>query len=364
MNETRRDAILIVDDVELNRAVLCEVFRNDYVIFEAENGQEAIKVLKKIGERTAAILLDVLMPVMDGLETLRKLKEAGVLETIPVFLITADGSERNIQCGYEMGAMDVIRKPIMPDFVRRRVCSIIELYQARESLSQRVERQEKLIAQRQHEIQELNSSVIELLATAIEFRDHESGEHVNRIHDLTHLLLCSLREMGAERCQFSDEQIEQIATAAILHDVGKIAIPDYILNKPGRLTPEEYEVMKTHTVRGCELLNQVKQLHGNPVYEYALDICRHHHERWDGRGYPDHLKGDQITVWSQVVSLADVYDALVSRRVYKESYTHAQAMRMILNGECGRFNPELLKSLEKVQDRIERAIVERAAAMA
>lgn len=349
---TRRDAILIVDDMELNRAILCEVFRGEYEILEAENGKEALEILDGHAEQVAAILLDVVMPVMDGFETLERLEKRGLLKSIPVFLITADGTEENMHMGYDMGVMDIITKPIVPYFVKRRVCSVIELYQAREDLSSRVETQERVLEQRDQEIQELNSSMIEVLATAIEFRDCESGEHVNRIRDLTDLLLRSLREMGLESCQFSDEQIEQISIAAVMHDVGKIAIPDQILNKPGRLTAEEFEIMKTHTVRGCELLERIPKMRETPVYQYAYDICRHHHERWDGRGYPDHLKGDEIEIWSQVVSVADVYDALVSKRVYKDAFAHEQAIEMILGGQCGQFNPALLQSLQQLQGRI------------
>lgn len=348
----RRDTILVVDDMEVNRAILCEAFRGTNRVAEAENGQEALEIVRRDPDAIAAILLDVVMPVMDGFTFLEHLTELGLMERIPVFLITADCSEKNMHRGYDMGVMDIISKPVVPYFVRRRVSSVVELYQARERLSGVVDIQERELEQQAREIQELNSSIIVTLSTAIEFRDCESGQHVQRIHDLTALLLRGLREGGFAGCTFSQEQIEQIATASIMHDVGKIAIPDSILNKPGRLTKEEFEVMKQHTVKGCELLDQIPKSKENPVYQYAYDICRHHHERWDGRGYPDGLKGEEISIWAQVVALADVYDALTNERCYKPAFTHQEASRMILDGECGLFNPVLLQAFEALLDQI------------
>lgn len=350
-----RNCLLIVDDMEINRAILCEAFKQDYELLEAENGEQALELLARYPARIAAVLLDVVMPVMDGFEALEHMYTEGYMQKIPVFLITADCTEKNIRRGYDMGVVDTIGKPIIPYFVQRRVNSVVELYQAREQLSGVVQVQEQALAEKAIEIQELNSSIIETLSTAIEFRDCESGGHVRRIRDLTKLFLEDLREIGFEGCAVTDEQIEQIATAAIMHDVGKIAIPDRILNKPGRLTPEEFEVMKTHTIKGCELLERIPKSRDNPIYRYAYDICRHHHEKWDGNGYPDGLKGEQISIWSQVVSLADCYDALTSERVYKPPYSSPEAVNMILNGECGAFNPTLLRTFEKLQDRIRRA---------
>ena len=289
-----RDLLLIVDDMELNRAILSEAFREDYQILEAENGLEALSLINQYAPRIAAVLLDVVMPEMDGFQLLEELKGRSLLQQIPVFLITADCSEEKMHRGYELGVMDIIGKPVVPYFVRRRVRSVVELFQAREQLGRTVDLQDRQLARQAMEIQELNRSIIESLATAIEFRSGESGQHVRRISALTGQLLRQLREEGCVGCAFSDEIIEQISDAAILHDVGKIAIPDQILNKPGRLTAEEFELMKTHTVKGCQLLEQIPQYRTNPLYLYAHDICRHHHERWDGRGYPDKLAGDEI----------------------------------------------------------------------
>ena len=244
--------------------------------------------------------------------------------------------------------MDVIGKPVIPYVVLRRVQSVVELFGARERLSNVVELQQSEILEKARRIVELNQGMIEALAAAIEFRNGESGEHVRRIHDITGYMLKNT-EMGEG---FGPDDVDNIALAAIMHDVGKIAIPDAILNKPGKLTAEEFEIMKTHTVQGERLLGTIPQLRESEAYFYACDIARHHHERWDGRGYPDGLKGDEIPVWSQIVSLADVYDALTSKRVYKNAFSPQRALEMIQNGECGVFNPRLLDSFMKAEPEI------------
>lgn len=341
----KSDIVLIVDDNEINRALLDNIFSRDYQILEAENGKEAIEKLIRYKDKICAVLLDVVMPVMDGMEVLEKLNRMGWTEWMPVFLITAETGGSTLQRAYSLGVMDVIHKPIVPYITERRINSVIELFQARKRLSHKVEEQQTEILEQAQRIIDLNEGLIEALATTIEFRSGESGSHVRRIHDITkHMLLYT--ELGEG---LSEETVEQIALASIMHDVGKVAIPDSILNKPGRLTPEEFEIMKTHTVRGAELLDHIPQMKEQEAFCYAYDIARHHHERWDGKGYPDGLKGDEISIWSQIVSIADVYDALVSRRVYKEAYGADTALRMIHNGECGVFNPRLLEQFSNVE---------------
>ncbi|HIV39770.1 MAG TPA: response regulator [Candidatus Blautia stercorigallinarum] len=345
--------ILIVDDMEINRAILSQIFADRNQILEGENGLEAVQILEERREHIAAVLLDILMPVMDGFQVMEKMKDMGLMEKIPVFLITADSSEESMRRGYQLGAMDIIEKPIVPYFVRRRVESVMELFAARERLSHVVELQGQKLRRQEQEILNLNYSIIESLSTAIEFRSGESGEHVKRIRRLTRLLLEELGRTGKKEYVFSDREIQEISQASIMHDVGKIAISDLILNKPGRLTDEEFEIMKSHTVMGCQVLEQIPQYKNNRLYQYAYDICRHHHERWDGKGYPDGLKGREITVWSQVVSVADVFDALTNKRVYKPAIPVPEAMDMIFSGQCGAFNPELLEALEKILPQIE-----------
>lgn len=343
-----REALLIVDDDAINRAILERIFAEDHAILEAEDGRTGLETILSAPDRLCAVLLDVVMPEMDGLEVLRRLRQAGLLDRLPVFLITAEASDNVLKEAYSLGVMDVISKPVVPYVVRRRVQSVIELFQARRRLSRTVESQREQLLRQAEEIITLNQGMVEALAAAIEFRSEESGDHVRRIHDITKYLL-SRTELGRG---LEQEEIEEIAQAAILHDVGKIAVPDAILNKPGRLTPEEFALMKTHTVQGARLLSQIPQLQRHRTYRYAVDIARHHHERWDGGGYPDGLKGDEISLWAQVVSLADVYDALSCKRVYKAAFPREQVLSMIREGACGVFNPELLRCFFAVEGEL------------
>lgn len=342
------DTILIVEDNDINAAVLADIFDKDYRILEARNGRLGWEILNREQSRICAVLLDVVMPEMDGIEVLYKLKEKGIPTQIPVFLITGDPNNTVMREAYGLGVMDVIGKPVIPFVVRRRVETVIELFRARRRLENSVERQQSEIARQAERIAELNWGMIEALATAIEFRSGESGTHVRRIHDMTELIL----KQTALGKDYSDEEIRLIALASIMHDVGKIAIGDAILNKPGRLTPEEFAIMKTHTTQGALLLEKIPQMCKHEAFGYAYDIALHHHERWDGRGYPEGLKGNEISVPAQVVSLADVYDALVSKRVYKDAFGFDKAVEMIRNGECGVFNPTLLEAFSAVEPAI------------
>ncbi len=342
------NTLLIVDDDAINRAILRKIFCQNYEVREAGNGREGLDALLRPDNHICAVLLDVMMPEMNGIEVLRRLGPLGLLERIPVFLITAEGGADIIREAYELGVMDVIRKPVISYVVLRRVESVIELFRARRHLSRVVERQKIKLLEQAQRIIDLNQGMIEALATAIEFRNEESGGHVQRIQKITRFML--------ENTCFGDgleeEEIENIALAAVMHDVGKITIPDAILTKPGRFTTEEYEIMKTHTTKGVTILESITQLRDSAIYDYACDIALHHHERWDGRGYPEGLKGNQISPWAQVVSLADVYDALSCKRVYKAAYSRETVLQMIQTGQCGLFNPALLDSFFTVEDQL------------
>lgn len=344
------NTLLIVDDDEINREILENIFRPYYRIRQAEDGEAGLAAILEAPGELCAVLMDVVMPKMDGIRAMRRLREEGLTEKLPVFLITAEASSSVMREGYELGVMDVISKPVIPYVVLRRVQSVIELFQARRRLTGVVESQQADLLAQAQKIIELNQGMIEALSTAIEFRSEESGDHVQRIQHITRYLL-TRTELGQG---LSPEEIDSIALAAVMHDVGKIAVPDAILNKPGRLTPEEFEVMKTHTVQGERLLERIPQLRESGIYRYACDIARHHHERWDGRGYPDGLKGDEISIWAQVVSLADVYDALSCKRVYKDAFPRERVLEMIRNGECGTFNPRLLECFFSVEEDLGR----------
>lgn len=335
-------AILIVDDVELNRAILSELFHSSYRIFEAANGRQALEVLREHRDEIAVVLLDIVMPVMDGYEVLENMNREKWLVRLPVVLITAENSDTASLRSYDLGVADIINKPFNPGIVKRRVDNIIELYQHKAHLETLVDKQVKALEQQALKLNQANAFMIEALSSVVEFRSSESGRHIKRIRFTTRLLLEALA-VRHPKYGLTPLTMDRISLAASMHDIGKIAIPDSVLNKPGKLTAEEFEIMKTHTLKGCELLQSLNYSPNETFYRYCYDICRSHHERWDGRGYPDGLAGARIPIWAQVVSLADVYDALTSERTYKRSYSHQEAVDMILGGECGAFNPELLE---------------------
>lgn len=347
----KADTILVVDDSLINRSVLANIFEREYKIEEAENGQEALDAILDHTNKIAAILLDVMMPIMGGMELLERLKELDLLSEIPVFLITAELNADSTKTAYELGVMDVIYKPVAPHIVERRVNSIIELFESRKELSGELRKKQQELYEKTKRIAELSVSVADSLSAAIESRSGETGEHVSRIRELTRIILTET-ELGKD---IPESEIQLISLGATMHDIGKIAIPDHILNKPGRLTPEEFEIMKSHTTEGGKILKP--QVGQNEVFKYAYDIALHHHERWDGRGYPDGLKGDEISLWSQVVSIADVYDALVSDRCYKKAYSYDKACEMIKNNECGVFNPKLIECFFKIEPRIRKMYI-------
>jgi len=344
------EAILIVDDVELNRAILSELFQKEYSILEAENGAEALELIEQNGGRIKVMLLDLVMPEMDGFQVLSQLRNSRWFQQIPIVLITAENSESTALKGYTSGVSDIINKPFNPEIVHRRVENIIELYNHKRFLETKLQEQYRLLEKQAEKLKKANTFVIDTLSTAVEFRSSESGFHIARMRKITEFLLRALSARH-EQYDFSEEEISMISDAAALHDIGKIAIPDEVLLKPGRLTPEEFEIMKTHTTKGCEILESLNYTQDEEYYRYSYEICRHHHERWDGKGYPDGLKGNQIPIWAQVVALADVYEALTGERVYKPVYSHEKALSMIVNGECGQFNPELLNCfLEEIDN--------------
>ena len=346
--ERQKDKILIVDDVELNRAILCELFAGDYEILEADNGKTAVELMEQHHDEIAIVLMDIVMPVMSGLEALEIMNAKGLIAKTPVFLITAESSNDAISKGFRLGVVDVVLKPFNPDNICQRVNNIIELYRYRYKLEKLVQEQMTKIEKQNEQLRNFNVAMIDTLSTIVEFRDCESGQHVQRIRQLTKIMLKELGRQNAEY-KMSDKTIEDISMAAALHDIGKIAIPDYILNKPGRLTAEEFAIMKEHTLYGCEILESIDSLKQNKEqYRYHYNICRWHHEKWDGSGYPDGLIGKEIPIYAQIVSLADCYDALTSVRCYKGAFTHEESVQMIEKGECGAFSPDLLQCFLKI----------------
>ena len=341
-----KQKILIADDSEMNRALLAEILKEQYDVAEAENGAEAISLLSKQRADFSLLLLDIMMPEMDGLEVLACINKYHWNDTLAVIMISADDSPANIKRAYDLGAFDYISRPFDLTIVQRRISNTMFLYA-------RQQRLEKIIAEQLQEQEKNNELMISILSHSVEFRNGESGLHILRVNTITKYLLKQLVQR-TDQYFLSKADISLISTASALHDIGKISIPDTILNKPGRLTAEEFEVIKTHAMVGADMLSDLPiEQQEAPLVKVASEICRWHHERYDGNGYPDGLKGEEIPISAQVVALADVYDALTSERCYKKAYSHEESLKMILEGQCGAFNPALLLCLEEIADLLE-----------
>ena len=347
-----KSQILLVDDSAMNRMILKEILGGDYRILEAENGQECLEKLQTEAENIALVLLDINMPVMDGFEVLKAMNANHTIEDVPVIMISSDDSDAAIRRSYELGANDYVNRPFDARIVYRRVTNTIKLYAKQRRLVQMVSDQ---IRARENN----TDMLVGVLSHIVEFRNGESGAHVRHIRIITELLLHRLLEISSQY-PITAEQQDNIPLASALHDIGKIGIDEKILNKPGKLTPEEFEVVKTHSMLGAEMLHQLENFNEQPLLQTAYEIARWHHERWDGRGYPDGLKGDEIPISAQLVALADVYDALTSERCYKKAFSHEKAVQMILNGECGAFNPLLLQCLTDMQTDLKVQLQQRA----
>lgn len=338
--------ILVVDDSEMNREILSEILNEEYDIIEADSGDTCIDMLRKYETGISLVLLDIVMPGMDGFGVLNYMNRHHYLEDIPVIMISSEDSTETVRRAYERGVSDYINRPFDAGVVHRRVYNTIKLYAKQRRLI-------ALITNQVYEKEKNNRMMVGILSQIVEFRNGESGSHVLNINIFTGMLLESLVQ-HTDKYDLSWSERLLITTASALHDIGKIGIDDKILNKPGRLTDEEFKIMQNHTIIGASILENMGSYQDEELMKVAYQICRWHHERYDGKGYPDGLKGDEIPISAQVVSLADVYDALVSERVYKKAYSHEKAIEMITNGECGCFNPILLECLLDIQDRIKR----------
>lgn len=336
--------ILIVDDSEINRALLAEILGSEYNVVEAESGEAALDILKKSASEIALVLLDVVMPGIDGFEVLDAMNRYGIIEEVPVIMISAESSTDFITRAYDMGAADYVGRPFEAAVVQRRVKNTITLYAKQRRLVD-------IVANQIFEKEKNNKLMVAILSHIVEFRNGESGSHVVHINIITELLLHQLVKK-TKKYNISMSDIKLISTASSLHDIGKIAIPDEILNKPGRFTPEEFAIMKTHSEIGASMLENLTDFKDEPLLKASYEICRWHHERYDGKGYPDGLKGDEIPISAQVVSIADVYDALTSERCYKKAYSHEKAIEMICGGECGTFNPLILECLMDISESL------------
>lgn len=336
--------ILIVDDSEMNRDMLSDMLSDDYDIVEAADGEEALSILKERVYDIDLVLLDIIMPAVDGFGVLDVMKRYHWIDNTPVIMISSETSQSYIRKAFELGVTDYIIRPFDSFIIHKRVSNTLMLYRKQKKLLSALEEQV-------YENEKNNSMMINVLAHIVEFRNGESGMHVHHIKQLTSILLQNLIEK-TDKYHLTENDILLISTASSLHDIGKISIDDKILNKPGRLTAEEFEVIKTHSIIGAEMLQDLHNTHNYPLFDKAYEICRWHHERYDGKGYPDGLKGEEIPISAQVTSLADVYDALTSNRCYKKAFSHEKAMEMILDGQCGAFNPVLLQCLKDCEKQI------------
>ena len=335
----KRQKILIVDDVKLNRDILKEILGETYNYLEAENGNQAIQM---IGENIGIdlMLLDINMPQMNGFEVLEIMKGSQCAAETPVIMISSEESVDTIRKAYEMGITDYITRPFDSVIVKKRVQNTLELYANQKHLID-------VVFTQVYEKEENNNIMIRILSNVLGSRNSESREHILHIKIATEMMLRQLVKK-TDAYPLTEADIALITTASSIHDIGKVCIPEEILNKPGRLTNEEFKIMKTHSELGAAIIKDMDFPQDHPLVHTAWEICRWHHERWDGKGYPDGLKGEEIPISAQVVSIVDVYDALTSERCYKKAFDHDTALQMILDGQCGQFNPILLKCLKEL----------------
>ena len=345
---TKRFKILIVDDAPINRMLLSDMLEENYDIVEAENGLQAVSILERSAQDFALVLLDIMMPELDGFGVLAYMNKNHWISDLPVIIISSETVPAIVRRAYQLGVSDFLARPFDTEIVRQRVNNTILLYAKQRRL-------EDIVADQIYEKEKTKNLMVSILSHIVEFRNGESGLHVLQITAITEMLLKALAKK-TDRYLLTPELIGLISNASALHDIGKISIPNEILNKPGKLTPEEFEVIKTHSAVGAQMLADLPIHADEPLVKIAYSICRWHHERYDGRGYPDGLEGDAIPISAQVVSLADVYDALTSERCYKRAYPHSQAMEMILGGQCGTFNPLLLECLTELGDSLPREL--------
>lgn len=353
-NENSRKRVLIVDDVELNRFILKGILCADFDVVEAESGKEALDILKKESSEIAIVLLDIIMPEMDGFAVLSAMQKQGYINYIPVIIISTESTAQYVDKAYEMGATDFINKPYNPNVVLHRVLNTIKLFNRQQTLME-------IVTEQVYEKHRYADMMINILSTVMEMKNGESGLHILHINTITRILTENLLRM-TDKYTFSKSDIQLICVASALHDIGKIAIPDEIINKPGKLTKEEFEIMKTHSEQGAKMIDSLTEYKDERLIKFAYEICLYHHERYDGKGYPVGLKGDEIPIWAQIVSVADVFDALISERVYKAAYSPEKALEMIINGECGLFNPLIVQCLIESHEEIVSALTHVSAA--
>ncbi|MBQ3036863.1 MAG: response regulator [Lachnospiraceae bacterium] len=354
-----RDKILIVDDSKFNRQVLIDILKDSYAVIEAQNGLEALKIVEGQMKEIVAVFLDINMPEMDGIAFLKIMTEKGYLGAFPVLVVTSEQSVNQVAECFEYGAADYIRKPVNTDFVKQRLQKLLELYEQKNDFKERLDKQTltmrsqyRLLQQQAMQLKKNNENIINILGTIVEYRNMEGRTHTTRVKGFTKILGKHMMKDYPEY-GLTEDKINAIATASVLHDVGKVMLSDAVLLKPGKLTAEEFEYVKSHSIKGYDIVNSIADLWEGEYIEYSREIVRWHHEKYDGSGYPDGLKGDEIPISAQLVSVADCYDSLISESVYKGAIPYEEAYNMILQGECGMFSYKLLECLRKAKEEME-----------
>ena len=351
--------ILIVDDMKINQDILTGILQENYEIMVANNGMEAWKIIIKERKSLSAVLLDLLMPEMDGFQVIENMKQNNLMDTIPILAISGDNQPDVEKKCLELGVADFISKPFHNVVVKKRVENIVNYYTYKKHLEEKVEnqmltlrKQYKVLQLQADKLQKKNDEIINIVGNVAEYRSLESGSHIRRVKQYTRILGEYVKDNYPEY-GLTKEKLDIIVSASALHDIGKVAIPDSILLNPGRLTDEEYDYLRSHTIRGCELLEDFKNVWSEDYLKVGQEICRSHHERYDGKGYPDGLVGDEIPISAQLVSIVDVYDAMTNERFYKGALAIERVFYMITNGECGIFSPKLLEAFRQVKPKFE-----------
>ena len=353
-----RKTILVVDDAEFNRFMLKDALKDEYEIVEAANGKEALEIIDKKEDDLAAVLLDLIMPEMSGEEVLAQLNKKKKNIQYPILVITAEQSLDAVEKCFDYGISDFIRKPFKPSLVKKRVKKLVELYSQKNDYRERLDRQTmtlrnqyRLLQSQAEQLKQNNENILAAVGTIAEYRNMESSHHIENIKQFTRIILKYAMKEYPEY-GLTEDSIRVIVSASALHDIGKIVIPDRVLLKPGKLTPEEFELMCSHPLRGYEIIDSIVGAWDEEYGRYSKEIARSHHERYDGRGYPEGLKGEEIPLSAQIVGIVDCFDALLTDKVYKEAYAFEEAVPMILDGECGVFSPKLMECFRLAKDEL------------
>ncbi|MCR4610296.1 MAG: response regulator [Lachnospiraceae bacterium] len=352
--------ILIVDDDEMERKMICDILSDEYYILEAESGKDALKTIESRGNSISGIVLDYMMPEVNGLEVLEKMKATGMIKKIPVLVLTGDKqSDIETKC-LTLGAVDYMRKPIEALLIKTRVTNACEINAYKKDLEAQVakqmdtlQKQNRLLSIQAERIKKSQEKMGDVLGSIVEYRNVESGDHVLKVKEFTRIIARCYMELYPDS-GLTNDRIDTIVSASALHDVGKISIPDSVLLKPGRLDEYEYELIKSHTIRGAEMLENVDGVWSDEFKRCCANICKYHHEKYDGEGYPYGIVGDEIPLEAQLVSIADVYDALVSERIYKKAYSFDKSFHLIITGEAGVFSPKILECFRKSREKLEK----------